>query len=125
MSDKKILVVGDEGSIRQMMREMITRKFSNISVETVSSGEKAIEKIKSNSYDLIFMDINLGEGRMDGIETMKHIKEIKPNQNVYMMSGYWVEDEMKSIVENNTLGLLRKPFKLEKLFEIIEKYVLD
>ena len=125
MNNKSILIVDDEVSIRKVMQEMITRKFSNVSVETVSSGEKAIEKMESNNYDLVFLDINLGEGNIDGIETLKKIKEIKSEQNVYMMTGYWIENEKENIIENNSLGLIRKPFKLEKLYEIIEKYVLN
>ncbi|MFC1562716.1 response regulator, partial [candidate division KSB1 bacterium] len=81
---KKILIVEDYESIHQVMSENITRKFVNISVEFVLSGEEAIEKIKSGNYDLILLDIDLGEGMMNGLDALKHIKKIKSDQNVYM-----------------------------------------
>ena len=123
MSDKNILVVDDEDSIRQMMCEIITRKFSNVSVESVSSGEEALEKIKSVSYDLIFLDIHLGDERINRLEVLKRIKEIRPEQKVYMITGYAVEEETKKILENNALGVLHKPFKINSLYEIIENYI--
>lgn len=123
MSDKSILVVDDEDSISQMMCEMITRKFSNVSVESVSSGEEALEKIKSVNYDLILLDINLGDESINGLEVLKRIKEIRPKQKVYMITGYTIEEETEKIVKNNALGILHKPFKLNSLYEIIENYV--
>ncbi len=123
MSDKSILVVDDQESICQMMSEMITRKFNNISVESVNNGLEAIEKIKSGNYDLIFLDIHLGDEDINGWEVLKRIKEIRPDQKVYMITGYAVEEETEKIVENNALGILHKPFKLNRLYEIIENYV--
>jgi len=123
MSDKSILVVDDEDSIRQMMCEMITIKFSNVSVVSVSSGEEALEKIKSVNYDLILLDINLGDESIDGLEVLKRTKEIRPKQKVYMITGYTVEEETEKIVKNNALGILHKPFKLNSLYKIIENYI--
>ena len=123
MSDKSILVVDDEDSIRQMMCEMITIKFSNVSVVSVSSGEEALEKIKSVNYDLILLDINLGDESINGLEVLKRIKEIRPDQKVYMITGYAVEEETEKILKNNALGILYKPFKLKSLYEIIENYI--
>lgn len=123
MKDKNILVVDDEGSIRQMMFEAITRKFSNISVISVSSGEEALKKIKSVNYDLIFLDIHLGDESINGSEVLKLIKEIRPEQKVYMITGYAIEEEIEKILKNNALGILYKPFKLNSLYKIIKNHV--
>ncbi len=123
MKDKNILVVDDEGSIRQMMFEAITRKFINISVISVSSGEEALEKIKSVNYDLIFLDIHLGDESINGSEVLKLIKEIRPKQKVYMITGYAIEEEIEKVLKNNALGILYKPFKLNSLYKIIKNHV--
>ena len=124
MSNKNILVVDDKESICLMMREMITRKFSNITVECASNSKEAVEEIKSGNYDLVFLDVKLGEIIMNGIEILKFIKGIKPEQKVCMITGYEVDDEKVKIVEDKSVGLLYKPFKLDELFKIIEDYVL-
>jgi len=122
--NKSILIVDDDGAICQMMYEMITRKFRDVTVDFIKSGEESIDKICMNNYDLVFMDINFGKGSMDGLEALKQIKEIKPEQNVYMMTGYEIKSKMMEIIKNNALGVLLKPFKLEKLYDIIENYVV-
>ena len=122
--NKSILIVDDDGAICQMMYEMITRKFRDVTVDFIKSGEESIDKICMNNYDLVFMDINFGKGSMDGLEALKQIKEIKPEQNVYMMTGYEIKSKMMEIIKNNALGILLKPFKLEKLYDIIENYVV-
>ena len=57
---------------------------------------------------------------MDGVDVLQRIKEIRPEQNVYMLTGYTVIDEKEKIIENNAIGVLHKPFKTEKLFDIID-----
>jgi DNA-binding NtrC family response regulator len=122
--NKSILIVDDDGAICQMMYEMITRKFRNVTVDFIKSVEESIDKISMNNYNLVFMDINFGKGNMDGLEALRQIKEIKPEQNVYMMTGYEIKSKMMEIIKNNALGILLKPFKLEKLYDIIENYVV-
>ncbi len=124
MSNKKILIVDDYESIRQTIYEMITIKFSNITVVPASSGEAAVEKVKSCNYDLIFLDFDFGKGRMNGLETLKQIEKIRPEQNVYMLTGGAFGNEIEKELINRALGIMYKPVTLNKLSEIIEKYVL-
>jgi len=123
MKDKNILVVDDEDIICQIISEVITRKFSNISVVSVSSGEEALEKIKSVNYDLVFLDIHLGDESINGLEVLKRIKEIRPEQKVYMITGYVIEEEIEKILKNDALGILYKPFKINSLYKIVKNYV--
>ena len=61
----KILVVEDDRTSQQLIKIYLDQKFA---VEIVNSGEEAIESAKKNLYDLILMDINLGQGK-NGIQT--------------------------------------------------------
>ena len=100
----------------------IKKYFSDISVTCVGSGKEAIEEIESGAlYDLVFLDINLKEEEMDGVDVLQRIKEIRPEQNVYMFTGYLISNENEKIIEKNTLGVLHKPFKLYELFDIINQ----
>ncbi len=124
MNNKNVLVVDDKESISLMMQEMITRKFSNITVECALNSKEAVGKIISGNYDLVFLDIKLGEMIMNGIEILEFIKGIKSEQKVCMITGYEVGEEKRKIVEDKAVGLLHKPFKSDELFKIIEDYVL-
>ena len=123
MNNYNVLLTEDITSVQKMMYNMITRLFSNITVKSVFNYEDAIQAVKSNSYELIFLDINLGRGRKSGVDVLKKIKEIKPEQNVYMITGYPVNEEDKEIIEENSLGILEKPFELKELTGIINSVI--
>ena len=125
MSNYNILVVDDEEIICQMMKSVITEIISDIlstdiSVKCVNSSKEAIDEVKSNNYHLIFLDINLGVGEVNGIETLKMIKQIKPEQVVYMNTGYPVDDKAERIIEKHALGILHKPYRIPKLIQAIK-----
>ena len=122
MSNHNILIVEDDDSVRNMMNKIIAKLFHNISVTCVRNGEEAIREI-NNNYDLIFLDINLTTGKINGVETLEKIKGIKPEQNVYMMTGYPVGYDDEKIIKENALGILEKPFEFEKLSDIIDNII--
>jgi len=73
-SDKKILIVDDNKlNIKIATHAMKDYKFN---IEEAYSGKECIEKVKTNQYDLIFMDYMMPE--MDGIATLNNLKQI-PN----------------------------------------------
>jgi len=73
-NNKKILIVDDNKlNIKIATHAM---KDYNFNIEEAYSGKECIEKVKTNTYDLIFMDYMMPE--MDGIETLNNIKQI-PN----------------------------------------------
>ena len=123
MSTHNILLVDDQDLIQGIMYSMITGIFKNISVKCVSTAEMAVEEIKSNEYDLVFMDINLGESNMGGVKALEMIKEINPSQKVYMITGYPIDVNEQRVIENLAEGILEKPFKLEELSGVISKFV--
>ncbi|WP_234572609.1 response regulator [Rhodohalobacter sp. 614A] len=68
----KLLHVEDSAQIRLLVSIFLKNEFE---IESVESGEEAIKHAKSNHYDLILMDINLGSG-LDGFETSRKIREL-------------------------------------------------
>lgn len=69
----KLLHVEDSAQIRLLVSIFLKNEFE---IESVENGEEAIKRAKSNEYDLILMDINLGSG-MDGFEATRKIRELK------------------------------------------------
>lgn len=68
---KNILLVEDEPVTARLTGEMLRRQ--NYEVDHASSGEEAIRRLQDHPADLILMDIDLGEGRIDGTETARQI----------------------------------------------------
>ena len=83
---KKILIVDDDEIVRKAIETFA--KKNNLESDSASSGQEAIEKIKSNpNYILILIDINMPG--MDGYETAKNLKETAGDSlgKMVVMSG--------------------------------------
>ncbi|HQP92324.1 MAG TPA: response regulator, partial [Candidatus Omnitrophota bacterium] len=84
--DKKwgsILIVDDEEEGREMIGNYLRRR--GFDTDTASSGEECIEKVKAKNFDAVILDITMGG--MDGLLTLKRIKEVNQNVKVIMATA--------------------------------------
>ncbi len=118
----EFLIVDDSA----IMRETVTDFAEDLShsVVAVENGVKALEVLRERSFDLIFLDIYMPE--MDGIETFKKIKEIKPTQKVVFMTSDRDEDVFGRAVDPSMRcsGFINKPFTAA-VFKTCIKTVLE
>ncbi|HEV2521486.1 MAG TPA: sigma-54 dependent transcriptional regulator [Candidatus Acidoferrales bacterium] len=113
MAEKeKILVVDDEPSIRKYLGTLL--ELDGYEVDTVDSGQQAIEKIeKGERPDFIILDVLMPE--LSGLETLKQLMHIDRSLNVVMLS---CSNEVGTVVEAVSLGAqdyLTKPFEKAEL----------
>ena len=112
-----ILIVDDNISLCKTMSFILKRK--GYAVTTAQDGPEAIERVKENSFDVIFMDIKMP--LMDGVETYKRIKQIRPDAIVMMMTAYAVEDLVQEALQEGAYGIVYKPLDIEKVIVLIEE----
>lgn len=113
----RILVIDDDVSTRDYLRALITR--NGWKVFTAESGEQALEELEKVRPTLVTLDLVLPG--IDGIETLRLIKEKDGDVPVIMLSGH---GQAKTIVQAMKLGamdFLRKPFEGEELKIAINK----
>ena len=85
---KKVLIIDDDKHVRYSF--MLTWGEKGYIVKAVESGETGIEELsKNNEYDLIFLDLKMPG--MDGIETLKHIRNINNKIPVYIVTAFQEE----------------------------------
>lgn len=109
---ESILVVDDVREQRELATTML-RKLGYM-VETVSSGEEAVEYVKQKRVDLIVLDMIMDPG-MDGLDTYAKILEAHPHQKAVIVSGF-AETERVSRAQSLGAGAyVKKPYVLEKL----------
>ena len=83
-------------------------------VESVSSGEEAIEYVKKNPVDLIVLDMLMPKG-INGRETYGEIIKICPGQKAIIASGWAMTKEIASAQELGAGKYIKKPYTLEKI----------
>lgn len=117
MSQEKILVVDDELFIRELLFEFLTRE--DYEVVLADCGEKAVELIKSQPVQVALIDLKMPG--IDGIETLKKIKETNPNTPSIIMTGYPTLESSIEALRCGAYDYVMKPFKLNELKGSLEK----
>ncbi|MBI4669486.1 MAG: response regulator [Elusimicrobia bacterium] len=111
----KVLVVDDEESIRESLRDFFEGEGS-YDVLLAEDGYKALEIFKAESLDLVFMDVKMPG--IDGIEVFRQMKQLKPEIKVVIMTGLPDEqtfDRALAVSEEVVEGFIPKPFKPDDL----------
>jgi len=111
MLGKRILIVDDEKLVGIALTMELEEE--GYCVESVLSGEEAIEKIKIKHYDLVFIDLVMPG--LDGIETCQRIKNLSPDTEIVCFTGTYdkhlFQRQMDFIAAGGRLYFLYKPFK--------------
>ena len=104
---ESILVIDDVAEQREIASEMLTTL--GYTVETVDSGEAAIEYIKAHAIDLLVLDMIMDPG-LDGLETYKNILAFKPGQKAIIASGFSETARVKAALELGAGAYIKKPY---------------
>ena len=107
----KILVVDDEASIRNTLREIL--EFEKYDVDEAMDGIQALGKIKKTKYDVIIMDIKMP--KMDGMEALERVNLIVADTPVIMISGHANIDTAVDAVKKGAFDFISKPPDLNRL----------
>jgi len=113
----KVLIADDE---KEFVDTLLARlEIRNFSVTAVYSGKAAIEMIEKLKFDVIILDVLMPE--MDGIETLKLIKEKSPLTPVIMLTGEATVDNAIKGLKLGAFDFLIKPTDTERLAEKINQ----
>lgn len=117
----KVLIVDDNELNLKVVTGLM--KPYGMQLETVMSGKEAIEKVRQNNYQLIFLDHMMPQ--MDGIETLQKIKsEIKDfSTPVIALTANAISGVREMYMEHGFTDYLSKPVNVEKLLEKLKKYI--
>ncbi len=110
-----ILIVDDNISMCKTMAFILRRHSYDVTI--AASGPEALEKVKQRPFDIIFMDIRMPV--MNGIETYRQIKELRPGATAIMMTAYAVEDLIQEALHEGAYGVLYKPLDMQKVLGLV------
>lgn len=111
-----LLIVDDEPSILQSLSSGLRDEGYHVTV--ASSGAEAIAGIERDPPIMVLLDIWM-EG-LDGIETLKKMKELSPDLLVIMMSGHGTIETAVKATKLGAYDYVEKPFSLERILLLIK-----
>ncbi len=118
MSPKgSIHIIDDEPVIQDVLSQLLTSE--GYEVEISSSGEEALEKHATQSFDLILLDL-LMPG-LDGIEVLKAIKKIDPQALIIIITAYASVESAIAAMKLGAFDYIQKPFKHDELILVIRR----
>jgi two-component system OmpR family response regulator len=116
MNKFRVLVVDDELDFRDALKGRL--QVRGYSVNGAQDGDKALELIRNGDFDVVILDILMP--RMNGLECLKEIKQLKPSVEVILLTAH---DSVQAGVEGLQLGAfdhVMKPVPIEELLEKME-----
>lgn len=107
----KILIVDDERSIRNSLKEILTDE--GYDVDVAENGVSACAMVEKEKYDVIFCDIKMPE--MDGVETLTRLTEMGIDSAVVMISGHGDIDTAVECIKKGAFDFIQKPLDLNRI----------
>jgi two-component system, NtrC family, nitrogen regulation response regulator NtrX len=107
----KILVIDDERSIRNTLKEIL--EYEKFEVDVAEDGLEGLSKTETTRYDVILCDIKMP--RMDGIEVLEKIHQKDPDATVVMISGHGTIDTAVEAIKKGAYDFISKPLDLNRL----------
>ena len=113
-----ILVAEDEDSNYELVRIVLAKRYRLIRAH---NGIEAVTFCEDEHPDLILMDIRMPE--MNGLDATRIIKEVNPDVPIVALSAYAFEENIRDAKAAGCNEFLAKPFRVEDLIDMVEKYV--
>ncbi len=115
---ERILVVDDEAQQRDIATQILEEL--GYKVQAVSSGEDAIEYLRTDQVDLLFLDMVMEPG-IDGLQTYTEIRKIHPGQKALLVSGFSESQKVEKAFSLGVGAFLKKPYTIEQLAAAVQK----
>ena len=112
-----VLLIDDEEQFLKVLGERLETR--GLQVNTVTSGEDALNLIDDKNYDAIVLDLAMPG--IDGIETLKLLKEKKPDLEIIMLTGHATVQKGVEAMKLGAEDFLEKPVELSVLLERISE----
>jgi CheY-like chemotaxis protein len=115
----KVLVVEDNP-----INVIVLKKFMEpyTTPDVVVNGKSALEILSRDTYDLIFMDINLGDDDLSGLDVIKKIRENEATRHnrIVVVTAYAFNEELALLKHDHNIMIITKPVSKEMIRNIFE-----
>jgi len=116
MTELKVLLVDDENRFRKALSSQLRHRGYNV-IDT-DSGEEAIKIVRHQNPEVVVLDQKMPG--MDGIQTLKELKKIRPEVQIIMHTGHGSTESARVTGRHGVFYYLEKPSPLDELIKVIK-----
>ncbi len=116
--EETILIVDDISEQREVASEILCEL--GYRVDSVNSGEKAVEYLRNHSVDLVILDMIMDPG-VDGLETYRRILQVRPGQKAIIATGFSKSERVMETLSLGAGGCIKKPYSIEAIASAVRK----
>jgi signal transduction histidine kinase/CheY-like chemotaxis protein len=119
LNQKNILLVEDNKINQMITKKMLEKR--GITCKIIDNGEDAIEDVKTNSYDLILMDVHLPG--INGTEATSEIRKFSNKIPIVALTAISLNENREMLLSYGMNDVITKPFEPEHFYTIVTKYL--
>lgn len=112
-----ILIVDDEPDMLMMLSFVLGR--DGFTITTVKSGEEALDLVDAQSFDIVLTDLKMPG--INGHETLRRLKELDPDLQVVVATGYATDETAEECRAQGAFDLIHKPFDVVELRAVLSR----
>lgn len=117
MKNKSVLVVDDEKNIRMTLS--MTLESMSFQIQTAVNGEEALEKLSTNEFWLILLDLKMPG--MDGIEVLRRVSKKYPKIRVIIITAHGTIESAVEAMKLGAVDFIQKPFTANEIRELVNQ----
>ncbi|WP_027721759.1 response regulator [Maridesulfovibrio zosterae] len=116
-SKTSILILDDEPIVSKRLQPALEKK--GYEVESFYDSASALKRVQERSFNIVVSDLKM-DG-MDGMQFLTKVKEISPETEVIIITGFATMETAKESMRKGIFDFLAKPFKLGEIQEVIRR----
>jgi CheY-like chemotaxis protein len=116
-----ILLVDDEPDVLEMMTFMLSD--DGYRIETALGGNAAVARARADHFDVVVTDLKMPG--MDGIATTTALKQVIPDADVIIATGFASNETLATCRGSGASGFLRKPFTRAELRNVLHRTLAE
>lgn len=121
MENLSVLVVEDEPTMREMLKEMLFRVGAS-KVEDHVDGASALAAYDQGQFHIVMLDLGLPD--QNGHDLMQQIKSRNPSQHVVLVTADDSIDSIQKAISAGANGYVVKPYSEEKIQDVVSNYLM-
>lgn len=119
MEKGRILIIDDDEIVRKSCERILSPE--GFLIISAKDGKEGLKLLSKKTFDLVLTDLRMPD--MDGIEVLKKVKEIGPDIEVIVITGYGTIKSAIEAIRHGAYDYIEKPFSPEELLNVVERSI--